>query len=74
MLTLPGYQHGPSRAGRWILGAPFIAPAVATRVMITPGRAFPHAPPQWAGLAVMIGYAAVFGAIGIVLTKRRDVT
>jgi len=62
------YRHG------WILGAPVIAPAVATRVMITPGRAFPHAPPQWAGLAVMIGYAAVFGAIGIVLTKRRDVT
>jgi len=62
------YRHG------WILGAPVIAPAVATRVMITPGRAFAHAPPQWAGLAVMIGYAVVFGAIGVVLTKRRDVT
>jgi ABC-2 type transport system permease protein len=62
------YRHG------WILGAPVIAPAVATRVMITPGRAFPHAPPQWAGVVVMAGYALVFGAIGVALTQRRDVT
>jgi ABC-2 type transport system permease protein len=62
------YRHG------WILGAPVIAPAVATRVMITPGRAFAHAPPQWAGLAVMTGYAVAFGAIGVALTRRRDVT
>ena len=62
------YRHS------WILGAPVIAPAVATRVMITPGRAFAHAPPQWAGLVVMAGYAVAFGAIGIALTRRRDVT
>jgi ABC-2 type transport system permease protein len=62
------YRHG------WILGAPVIAPAVATRVMITPGRAFAHAPPQWAGLVIMAGYAVAFGAIGIALTRRRDVT
>lgn len=30
----------------WVLGAPVIAPAVASNVMITPGPAFPHAPPQ----------------------------
>jgi hypothetical protein len=40
----------------WVLGAPVIAPAVASNVMITPGRAFPHAPPQWAGLVIMLGY------------------
>jgi ABC-type transport system involved in multi-copper enzyme maturation permease subunit len=62
------YRHG------WILGAPVIAPAVATRVMITPGRAFAHAPPQWAGLVIMVGYALAFGTIGIALTRRRDVT
>lgn len=62
------YRHG------WVLGAPVIAPAVASRVMITPGRAFPHAPPQWAGLAVMAGYALAFGVIGVVVTRRRDVT
>jgi ABC-2 type transport system permease protein len=62
------YRHG------WVLGGPVIAPAVASMVMITPGRAFPHAPPQWAGLAVMAGYALAFGAIGIAATRRRDVT
>ena len=62
------YRHG------WVLGAAVIAPAVASTVMITPGRAFPHAPPQWAGLAVMAGYALAFGAIGVAVTRRRDVT
>ena len=57
----------------WVLGAPVIAPSVAANVMITPGRAFPHAPPQWAGLAIMVGYALVLTAGGIVLTLRRDV-
>ena len=60
------------RAG-WVLGGPVIAPSVAANVMITPGRAFPHAPPQWAGLAIMVGYALVLTAGGIVLTLRRDV-
>jgi ABC-2 type transport system permease protein len=58
----------------WVLGAPVIAPAVASLVMTTPGRAFEHAPPQWAGLIVMIGYALLLGGIGIALTRRRDVT
>jgi ABC-type transport system involved in multi-copper enzyme maturation permease subunit len=58
----------------WVLGAPVIAPAVASNVMITPGRAFPHAPPQWGGLAIMIGYGLVLAATGIAHTRRRDVT
>ena len=58
----------------WVLGGPVIAPAVASTVMITPGRAFSHAPPQWAGLVIMAGYALVLAATGIVLTRRRDVT
>lgn len=67
-LIYQSYRHG------WVLGAPVISPAVASLVMITPGRAFPHAPPQWAGLVVMAGYALAFIATGIVLTRRRDVT
>jgi ABC-type transport system involved in multi-copper enzyme maturation permease subunit len=58
----------------WVLGAPVIAPAVASNVMITPGRAFPHAPPQWAGLLIMVGYALVLTATGVALTRRRDIT
>jgi len=62
------YPHG------WVLGAPVIGPAVASTVMITPGRAFAHAPPQWAGLVIMVGYAAALGVSGIAVTRRRDVT
>jgi hypothetical protein len=57
----------------WLLAAPVIAPAVASDVMITPGRAFPHAPPQWAGVVVMAGYALALTAAGIAATRRRDV-
>ena len=58
----------------WVLGGPVISPAVASNVMITPGQAFPHAPPQWAGLVIMVGYALILAAAGIVLTRHRDVT
>ncbi len=51
-----------------------IAPAVASLVMTTPGQAFDHAPPQWAGLVIMIGYTLLFGTIGVQLTRRRDIS
>ena len=62
------YPHG------WVLGASVIAPAVASTVMITPGQAFPHAPPQWAGLVIMAGYTLALSITGAALTRRRDVT
>jgi ABC-2 type transport system permease protein len=60
--------------GDWILTAQVIAPAIASGVMITPGEAFPHAPPQWVGGAVLIGYAIVTGFVGIVIMRRRDIS
>ena len=57
----------------WMLGAPVIAPAVASEVMITSGPAFPHAPPAWTGGVILIGYTVALVAGGIALTKRRDV-
>jgi len=57
----------------WLLGAPVIAPAVASQVMITSGPAFPSAPPAWVGGIIMIGYTVALVAGGIALTKRRDV-
>jgi ABC-2 type transport system permease protein len=61
------YPHG------WILGAPVIAPAVASTIMITPGQAFPHAPAQWAGLIVLTAYALALSGTAVVVTRRRDI-
>jgi ABC-2 type transport system permease protein len=58
----------------WILTAEVIFPSVASEVMITPGRAYPHAPPEWVGGVVLLGWALVTGAIGILLTRRRDIS
>jgi ABC-type transport system involved in multi-copper enzyme maturation permease subunit len=57
----------------WMLGAPVIAPAVASEVMITSGPAFPNAPPAWVGGIILIGYVVALAAGGIALTKGRDV-
>ena len=57
----------------WVLAAPVIAPAVASLVMVTPGRAFEHAPPQWAGLLVMTGYVLLLGTAGVLRTRSRDI-
>ena len=66
-------QTGAAPVG-WTLGAPVIAPAVASTAMITPGQAFPHAPPWRAGLVVMTGYTLVLAITGTALTRRRCVT
>jgi ABC-type transport system involved in multi-copper enzyme maturation permease subunit len=58
----------------WVLQATVIAPAVASAIMTTPGRLDDHAAPQWLGLLVMIGYSIVLGGIGIMLTRRRDIS
>jgi ABC-2 type transport system permease protein len=58
----------------WLFGARVIAPEVASQVMITSGRAFPHAPPQWVGAAVMAGYGLALTAAGSAAIRRRDVT
>lgn len=58
----------------WMLGTSVLAPAVATDVMIAPCRAFPHAPPAWAGALIMAGYALALTAAAITLIRRRDVS
>ena len=57
----------------WMLGAPVIAPAVASKVMTTPGPAFPNAPPAWVGGIILIAYVVALAAAGLALTRRRDV-
>jgi hypothetical protein len=57
----------------WLLGAPVIAPALASAVMIMSGQAFPSAPAGWVGGVILIGYTVALVAGGIAVAKRRDV-
>jgi ABC-2 type transport system permease protein len=58
----------------WVLTTQVILPAVASQVMTTVGRAFEHAPPQWVGAVVLIGYGILFGVVGTLITRRRDIS
>ncbi|WBB79407.1 ABC transporter permease subunit [Micromonospora sp. WMMD882] len=50
-----------------------IWPAVASQVMIS-GIDSPMLPPWWTGALVLVGYAVVAGAAGIMITRRRDIS
>jgi ABC-2 type transport system permease protein len=57
----------------WVLTAQVALPSEAARIMTTVGQPYPQAAPQWVGAAVMLGYGLMFGLIGAMITKRRDV-
>ena len=56
----------------WIRKLAVVVPSVASQAMISGGD-IPGNPPQWLGAVVLIGYGVAAGAIGTVLTQRRDV-
>src|SRR5262249_39820455 len=58
----------------WVLTAEVIAPAIASSVMISPGRAFDQAPAQWVGALVLVGYTLLAGGIGSWLIRQRDIS
>jgi hypothetical protein len=57
----------------WVLTAQVALPSEAARIMTTVGQPYPQAAPQWVGAVVMLGYGLLFGMIGAMITKRRDV-
>ena len=57
-----------------LLSLAVLAPAEASNVMITAGRAFPHAPPWWAGALVLAGYGVALSFLGAVSLRRLDVS
>jgi hypothetical protein len=57
----------------WLLSLAVLAPAEASNVMITAGRAFPHAPPWWVGALVLAGYGVALTVVGAVSLRRSDV-
>ncbi|MET0426097.1 MAG: ABC transporter permease subunit [Actinoplanes sp.] len=57
----------------WFENLQVLVPTSASALMIS-GTELPGSPPRWVGAVVLIGYAAVTGVLGTVLTKRRDIS
>lgn len=49
-------------------------PTSASSAMTSPSAPYGDLLPWWGGALVLLGYATVFAAVGVVLTARRDVT
>ncbi|SCG33913.1 ABC transporter permease subunit [Micromonospora halophytica] len=62
-----------NRFGEWINKLQLLVPSLASSLMVS-GVEIPGNPPRWAGAAVLIGYAAVAGAIGVLTIRRRDIS
>jgi hypothetical protein len=42
--------------------------------MITPEKTFPQSPVWWVGALVLVGYGVLFGAVGTLITRKRDIS
>jgi ABC-2 type transport system permease protein len=67
--------HVLSRAfhASWLLSLAVLAPAQASNVMITAGKAFQDAPPWWVGGLVLAGYGIALAICGAASVSRSDV-
>ncbi len=50
-----------------------LVPSNAAELMTSGGAGLPDNPPRWVGAVVLIGYAAVTGFFGTLVTRRRDI-
>jgi ABC-2 type transport system permease protein len=67
LVSLGLYAADLDAVGKWL-------PSTASTAMTSPPTAYGELLPWWGGALVLAGYALVFGAFGVWLTVRRDVT
>jgi ABC-type transport system involved in multi-copper enzyme maturation permease subunit len=58
----------------WVLTAQVIVPAKAAEIAVSPMKTYPQSPPEWVGAAVLIGYGLLFGIIGTLIMRKRDIS
>ena len=49
-------------------------PSIASQIMISPDQLYPQSAVWWVGALVMIGWAILAGAIGVLIMRRRDIS
>jgi ABC-type transport system involved in multi-copper enzyme maturation permease subunit len=59
--------------GDWVLTAAVSLPSIASQIMISPDKLYPQSAAWWVGALVMIGWSILAGAVGLILTRRRDI-
>lgn len=60
--------------GDWVLTAAVALPPIASQIMISPDKLYEQSAVWWVGALVMIGWSLLAGTIGVLLTRRRDVS
>lgn len=60
--------------GDWVLTAAVALPPIASQVMISPEKLYPQSAAWWVGALVMIGWSVLAGTVGVLLTRRRDIS
>jgi ABC-2 type transport system permease protein len=60
--------------GDWVLTSAVSLPPIASQVMISPDKLYPQSAAWWVGALVMIGWSLLAGAVGVLLTRRRDIS
>ncbi|WP_117211715.1 ABC transporter permease [Allorhizocola rhizosphaerae] len=59
---------------QWILSSMVIWPSMASQIMVSPEKVYPQSPDWWVGALVLVGYGIVFGTIGTMIARKRDVS
>jgi ABC-2 type transport system permease protein len=60
--------------GDWVLTAAVSMPSIASQIMISPEKLYPESAVWWVGAVSMIGWSLLAGTIGVLLTRRRDIS
>lgn len=58
----------------WVIKAAVLWPSVASQVMVSPEQTLIPSAQWWVGALVLVGYGLLFGIIGTLFTRRRDIS
>lgn len=58
----------------WVMKAMVAWPSMASQVMVSPEEVYPDSPQWWVGALVLVGYGLVFGVVGTLITRSRDIS